>query len=339
MFIKETWYVVAWAHELDDGALVARTVAGVPVVLYRTRAGNVAALQDRCAHRFAPLSLGRREGDCIRCMYHGLKFDEQGVCTEIPGQASITPGMKVRRFPVVERFNWIWIWLGDEARADETLIPDCFSLDHPDWAYRPGYLHFDAGHRLISDNLLDFSHLAYVHPTTLGGGETASRPVVTRTPHGVRIERWLLDDEPAPFHQRIRAFEGKVDRWWFYDYVVPGILVMHSGVQAADTGAREGRYVDALQFRSCQAVAPESARTSHYFFAVPRDFALDDATVTATVFDNIAQAFEEDRRIIEAQQARIDDDPAARMMPIAADAALNHYRQVVERRLAEEAGT
>ncbi|MGI9024234.1 MAG: aromatic ring-hydroxylating dioxygenase subunit alpha [Burkholderiaceae bacterium] len=231
----------------------------------------------------------------------------------------------------------MWIWLGAKDDADASLIPNCFSLDDPGWAYKPGYFRYDASHRLIIDNLLDFSHLAYVHPTTLGGTETATRSKVSRNGSGVRIERWLLGDEPAPFHTKIQAFDGKVDRWWFYDFLLPGVLVMHSGVQAENTGAQDGQHAGALEFRSCQAVTPETRRSSHYFFAVPRNFALNDGRVNESIYENIVCAFDEDRRIIEAQQQRIDLDPLARMVPIGADAALNHFRALADKQLAAEA--
>jgi len=171
MFIKNTWYVAAWSHEVGASNIFSRTIISQPVMLYRKEDGQVVALQDRCGHRGAPLSLGRREGDCVRCMYHGLKFDSRGACVEVPAQERIPPQAKVQTFPVVERHRWIWIWMGDPALADPATIPDTHWLDDPDWRGLPGYIHYYVNYLLICDNLLDFSHLPYVHPTTLGGGE------------------------------------------------------------------------------------------------------------------------------------------------------------------------
>ena len=70
-----------------------------------------------------PLSLGRLEGDTLRCGYHGLRFDARGRCVEIPGQTQIPPDAAIRAYPLVERFNWVWIWMGDPKRADPALIP------------------------------------------------------------------------------------------------------------------------------------------------------------------------------------------------------------------------
>lgn len=88
-FLRNCWYVAAWDHEIGPEQLFQRTILGQSLLLFRTSAGNVVALDNKCCHRHAPLSLGRREGDCVRCMYHGLKFGPDGKCVEIPGQTAI----------------------------------------------------------------------------------------------------------------------------------------------------------------------------------------------------------------------------------------------------------
>jgi phenylpropionate dioxygenase-like ring-hydroxylating dioxygenase large terminal subunit len=140
----------------------------------------VVALEDRCCHRQAPLSKpAASEGDCVRCGYHGLLFDGQGRCTEIPGLDKVPPHVRVRRYPVVVKNRWVFVWMGDAERADPALLPDNFSNDHPDWIHLPGYLHYDTNYLLICDNLLDFSHLSYVHEKTLGGSTKIARRVPT----------------------------------------------------------------------------------------------------------------------------------------------------------------
>src|SRR5215469_11599016 len=156
MFIKNCWYVAGWASEVPQDTFFSRTLLSIPVVLWRKQEdGKVIAFEDRCCHRGAPLSKGRREGDCVRCMYHGLKFDATGACVEVPGQDRIPPRMKVKSFPVVERHKWLWIWMGDPAKADPSLIPDTRWLDDPAWASLEGYTHYETNYILIADNLLD----------------------------------------------------------------------------------------------------------------------------------------------------------------------------------------
>jgi phenylpropionate dioxygenase-like ring-hydroxylating dioxygenase large terminal subunit len=177
MFIRNCWYVAAWDHEIPADGLFHRTVIGEPLLLYRQADGRIVALEDRCCHRQAPLSAGRREGDCVRCGYHGLLFDGQGRCTEIPGLERVPPHVRVRAYPVVVKNRWVFVWMGDAEQADPALLPDNFSNDHPDWINLPGYLHYDTPYLLICDNLLDFSHLSYVHEKTLGGSIKIARRV------------------------------------------------------------------------------------------------------------------------------------------------------------------
>lgn len=340
MFIKNTWYVAAWDNEITTDGLFTRTIIGVPVLMYRRENGDLVALEDRCCHRGAPLSVGRREGDCVRCMYHGLKFDGTGRCIEAPSQQRLPPQAKVRTFPVVQRHRWVWIWMGDPALADPARIPDTHWLDDPAWRSLDGYIHYDVNYLLIADNLLDFSHLPFVHPTTLGGSPdyASTQPKVERLDDGVRITRWTIDTEaPAYAKAAVKDCPERVDRWNIYDFTLPAVLRMDSGLAPTGTGAPEGRRVDAAEFRGCQALTPETETSTHYFFAHPHNFAIDDPAVTRSVHDSVVHAFDEDRDIITAQQRSLALAPDFKMVPFAMDAALNQFRWIVARRLEEEA--
>src|SRR5215469_10647791 len=163
MWIENAWYVAGWTHELKADAIAARTIIDRPLALYRTAAGQVVVLEDRCCHRFAPLSLGRIEGNDLRCMYHGLKFAPDGRCIEIPGQKLIPQSAQVRRYPAEVRGSWIWVWMGEAALADPAQIPAIVALDEPGWRLRSGQLDYTAHYLLIDDNLLDLSHLSFAH--------------------------------------------------------------------------------------------------------------------------------------------------------------------------------
>ena len=108
MFLRNCWYVAAWDHELIDGKLLRRVLLEDPVLLYRGESGKLVALNDRCPHRGALLSQGRMEGDDIRCMYHGIKYDAGGKCVQIPGQDMIPPKLKVRSYPVAVKNKWVF---------------------------------------------------------------------------------------------------------------------------------------------------------------------------------------------------------------------------------------
>lgn len=332
MYLKNCWYVAAWSHEVVAD-LFSRTILNTPILLYRDTRGEIVALDDRCCHRTAPLSVGRIEGDCVRCMYHGLKFDRDGQCVEIPMQDQIPPEAKVRSYPVIERSRWIWIWMGDPAKVDESLIPDMHWLDDPAWRSGSGYMLHNANYLQVADNLCDFSHLSFVHPTTVGGSVAyaKSKPKIERLERGIRITRGLLNDEPAPFVKALRPDWTLVDRWNNYDFLAPGFLIMDSGSVPVGRGGAEGRRDGALEFRSCQALTPETDETTHYFFAQPHNFDLDNEVTTDGIHQVLMTAFEEDRHIIGGQTRMLKFDPAFPMVAIGADAGLSQYRWVLDR--------
>ena len=329
-FLQNCWYVAAWDHEILGDTLLQRTICGESIVLFRTMDGEPTALANKCCHRHAPLHLGRKEGDCIRCMYHGLKYDATGRCVEIPGQESIPVKLAQRRFPVVQRKRWVWIWMGDPARADASQIPDTFSMTDTAWRWKPGYLHYKANYLNIADNLLDFSHLSYVHEHTFGGSPNIAeaKPEVSRIERGIRVSRPVRDTVPAPYHRRLGKFTGKVNRWFAYDLLVPGVLLLEASIRPVEDADDDD--VRALRFHSCQAITPETEGSTHYFFMQAHSFALDDAVVTESIEQSQRAAFLEDSRILEAQQQMIDSTPATPMINIVADKALMQYRRIID---------
>ncbi|HLX81025.1 MAG TPA: aromatic ring-hydroxylating dioxygenase subunit alpha [Burkholderiales bacterium] len=298
-YLRNCWYVIAWDYEIPAEGLFARTVLNQPIVVFRT-GGGYAALEDRCCHRHAPLSRGRKEGEAVRCGYHGLKFDASGKCVDAPGMDRIPPQAKVKTYPVAARNKWIFVWMGDPAGAEERLLPDNFSNDHPQWRNKPGYMHYDTPYLLICDNLLDFSHLSYVHEKTLGGSHAIAqaRPAIEALERGVRVSRHVPDVPPPPYYRKIRAFDGRVDRWFVYDFLFPGTLLMSSGGKPA--GQKEPDAENSVMLHSCQTLTPESDATTHYFFQQSHRADAGDASVTEGIYQSLVTAFNEDRDMISA---------------------------------------
>lgn len=337
MFIRNAWYVAAWDHEILGDSIVERVLLGASVILYRKEDGSPVVLENRCCHRAAPLALGRKEGDCIRCMYHGLKFAPNGECIEIPGQPHIPTKARVRSYPAIQRTRLIWVWMGDPAQADANLIPDTYSVQHPAWRTKPGYKIFHAPFELIADNLLDFSHLSYVHENSLGGSTAIAEAIPEISAvgaKGIRVVRNVSNTDLAPYHRRISRINGKVNRWWEYELSVSGMFMMTAGAQSVDRD--KGDLDGALLFHSCQALTPETASSTHYFFSHAHNFALDDPLVTEATYQSINTAFGEDLRMIEAQARVIAGDPGREMVGIGADSALVRYRRMVRAALDAE---
>ena len=167
--------MAAWSDDIGDGELVPRTIMDEPIVLYRKADGNVAAIEDRCAHRFAPLIMGKIVGgDRIQCPYHGLEFDGSGACVRNPhGTKNIPPRARVKSYPVIEKHKAVWIWMGD-APADEGKVPDFGVLDNVPELHttKRDSIVIKANYQLIIDNLLDLSHTSYLHEGILGNADT-----------------------------------------------------------------------------------------------------------------------------------------------------------------------
>jgi vanillate O-demethylase monooxygenase subunit len=343
MWLRNCWYVIAWDHEIppaDSPELFTRTVLNEPILVMRAADGGFVAMEDRCCHRLAPLSKGRREGDCVRCGYHGLMFDRAGKCVEAPGIAIVPDKARVRTYPVRLKNKWLFVWMGDPARADEGLLPDNFSCDSREWKNRPGYMHYETPYLLICDNLLDFSHLSYVHEKTLGGSPAIAQatPKIERIDgpgqQGIKVTRNVPDVPPPPYYRKMRSFGSNVDRWFVYEFQLPGTLLMDSGGRpVADPPGDLG---NAVRLHSCQTLTPETETSTHYFFQQSHPADLGDPSLTEGIYQSLLTAFEEDRDMITVQHRNILRNPDAPMLPLAMDSALVQFRRLLAQRVAAE---
>ena len=184
------WYQAAWSHEVRDKPF-PRTMLDEQIVLFRDAEGRAHALQDRCCHRATPLRLGHVVPEGLQCGYHGLVFDGAGRCVRIPGQDTIPPQARVRSYPLVERQEILWVWMGEPAKADPAQIVDHpWNDDHENWPHDHNVLHIKCDYMLLIDNLMDLTHVPHVHRKTIGGGPVMdmvnARMDVTRTERGFR---------------------------------------------------------------------------------------------------------------------------------------------------------
>lgn len=334
--VRNCWYVAGWSHQITREPQ-QRMLLGEPVVLYRREDGSPVALEDRCVHRLAPLSLGRVEGDRIRCLYHGFQFDADGTCREIPGQDMIPDRACVKAYPVIEKNSWVWVWMGDPARADPTRIANSKALDDPQWILKTGQLDYDANYELINDNLLDLTHLTYVHAGSFGADEAWSRnrPRIERIPEGVRSSRWIIGSPPIPPLGEAASHET-VDIWTSYDFVLPGVFLLYTAMYAAGTAASCDGHEPGPEHRvlfnnfTSQAVVPTSEKTSRYYYSWGPGAGFGDEAIAQLMIDTATMAFREDKVMIEAQQRVIDCDPAKQPMPATADRAITIFQRLMQ---------
>lgn len=334
-YLRNCWYMAAWADECRQGHMLARRLLDMPILLYRDESGTVAALLDRCPHRFAPLSRGHLAEGAVVCGYHGLAFGTDGRCVANP-HGPVTTAMQVRSFPVRERHRAVWIWLGDPALADDGLLPDLSFVDRtPDTAFSKGYLGGAGHYQLFVDNILDLTHADFLHPDTLGGGAfTRTRAKVTEREKTIAIEWHAFDETPSPLSASMRGSTERVDSWTEVEWHPPAVMTLRSGAVPAGTAREKGGNVMNLHI-----MTPESATSTHYFYASTRDFAVEDAALNerfARARDRIFST--EDKPMINAQQERMEGADFWDLKPILLriDEGAIRVRRRIERMIAEE---
>jgi phenylpropionate dioxygenase-like ring-hydroxylating dioxygenase large terminal subunit len=262
-----------------------------------------------------------------------------GQCTLIPGQDNIPHDAKVHAYPTVERHRLIWIWMGDPEKADPSKIEDFHWLDDPEWEWRGERLDLKANYFFLVENLLDLSHLSYVHRTTLGTDRVAETPMSWEEHgDGVRVTRWIMDSPAPPFFQKAGDFEPaqNVDRWQIIDWTPPSVVRLDVGCAISGTGAREGNRSRGISLRNLNAITPETEGTTHYFWATARNFKLDKRFVTDLVFNNVHTAFMEDVEVLAAQQENHDLNPNARRVNMRHDGGGIAARRKIEHLIAVE---
>lgn len=339
MYLRNSWYVAAWSHDLTDRPATI-TIMDEPIVLFRKADGTVAALEDRCPHRHLPLSMGKVEGNAIRCGYHGMVMDGAGKCIEVPSQSFVPPTARIRSYPVAERYGWVWVWMGEADIADADRIPDFGLLTDPTKKAVGKTNHVRASYQLVTDNLMDLSHVGFVHTTTIGTFEAGAKGKVScqRTENGVYAVRPVPDVPQPPLYVKAGQLpQGvNIDRWSNMSFIAPCFVIIHVGGAEAGTGALEGRYDHGFNLWVMNAMTPETATTTNYFWASVRAHAIDSEQVDALMFAGVSEAFEEDKRVLEAQQAVIDRRGDSWAVALKGDAASIECRRVLAQRIAAE---
>lgn len=333
-FLRNQWYTAATSTELGKEPL-ARTICNEPLALFRGQDGNVAALTDRCPHRKAPLSSGAVIGDDIQCGYHGIRFAADGACTHVPGNVPVGRNFRARSFPVREMHGLIFVWLGEPSLADPALIPDFSENVKPGWTGVHGTLYVKANYQLLIDNILDLTHVVFVHQSTLGGGGVTETPLEVEIDGDVvRAQRLMRNVDSAPIYKAARNLHGKIDRWQFLEFRPPVYARITLGAREAGSEVPFGTPTHIV----LNSFTPETERTTHYFWSTVRSWGMDDVNVSKIYQDMTDLAFSEDARIVELQQQLIDGDASgAPLVSLAFDRAGVGARRIIKRKLDDEA--
>ena len=338
MFIRNCWYVIAESNEITPGALLGRTVLNEEIVVMRTAQGLLRAFLDACPHRFAPLSAGKVIDGCIQCPYHGSAYDADGRCVKVPGQSG-AHGMNIglQTYPLVERYGYVWIWMGTAARCDNgDSIPDWFSYadtDNVGWRGRADqFPAMPVYYELINDNLHDVSHVEFVHPETLGTtvipemyrmSDDEHRPdryvkktfddtAITIDFHAENIQGGPVLHNMMAYQRECQAWTDNVDWDLTLRYATPGNFLFNHRTKAVGEADDQ-----AIQIASLHALTPETETSTHYFFYTANNLAADEQRrqeFTDICADALLFAFNQDKVLISEQMKRVPDggrDPAS----------------------------
>lgn len=338
MFLRNCWYVAA--HDRGVGrALTPTTILDEHIVLFRTADGRPVALEDACPHRKLPLSKGRLHDAAVECGYHGLAFDGTGHCVAAPTQGNIPPSARVRSYPLVERYGMVWIWMGEPEMADPATIFSVPNDGDPAWGRtHGGVMELDCNYLYVTDNLLDPSHVAWVHVSSFAGAGTESQPLkIDVSDRGVVVSRWMMDRAPPPYYGPMLRFSGNCDRLQHYEVVFPSIGVNKSIFTPVGTGG-SAEILDPRAFVniSYNFITPITAKRSRYFWYQHRNTDPLNEEITRRMDDGALAAFLEDRDILNAVQIGMDEARTPHL-DLGLDAGALRFRRALQRLIEAEA--
>lgn len=332
-YLQNTWYQAAWSDEVTMTSPLVRTILDLPLLIFRPGEGKIAALHDRCPHRFAPLSAGRIEGDAVTCGYHGLGFNAKGECVRNP-HGGITQAIHVRAFAVAERHKAIWIWFGDEPARPEHIPNLAFIDETPAQATIVSHMGVAANYRLLTDNILDLSHADYLHASSLGGMMTGAKTTVTTIGENIRVVWDAVNCVPPPAFRAMVPAPHRADIWTEVTWSAPAVMVLGTG--ATRSGVPRTPLDEAY---TLHCMTPESAVSSHYFMCSIRRLLVDDVAFSAMLKGALTHAFNhEDKPMLEKQQQRMGTDDLWALKPVllGIDNAAVQARRMLDKLIAKE---
>lgn len=338
-FIYNEWYVAAFSEEINR-ELLGRRLLNRRVVLYRTLSGKAIALEDRCAHRSFPLSMGSLEDDDIRCGYHGFKYDSSGALIEVPSQKQCPQDIKTKQYKLVEKDSLAWIWLGDQNLADESQIPDLSWLESDQWSCSSGYFTHPGNYVSMHENLMDLTHIVYLHKSTLGKNavDFAAAPFKTDFKEGhFKLIREVVPTVLSPIWADSTKL-GYIDtaaRISTSEFISPAYHKVT--VYMYDTALPEAERKEFLIY-TAHLLTPETDSSIHYFVGHGRDFHLDDKAMDESLHTQLFTAFQEDVVGLGALEKILDDkEDDFYEISVATDTPAVTTRMYLKRRADQEA--
>jgi len=328
----DCWYVLAPSESVGRSLRDYR-VADLPLVVFRATAGQVVALEDRCAHRPYPLSAGHLDGDALRCGLCGFAYGTDGQCLSVPTQSRVPVGASVRAYPVREQQGLVWVWAGEPGRAQLHRLPDLPWLGADGWASVGADQLVNAGFLLLHESFADVTKIPVLAPEISPSVLQAPPPplevevtettvsLLRRYPPG-RLPDWQARALGRPQDEELEHLqEGH--------FLSPGAWVDHWDVMLDASGTR-------ARMRFTQLVTPVTDRITRLLWRVSRDFRAEDSATTAYLAEMFVPYYAKLATALEMMQQVIDRDGAAAEVNVSSDVAALRVRQIVQVMLAEE---
>ena len=338
MYLRNCWYVAGWSEDYGR-ILKPEKYLGENIVIYRKQDGTPAALENACPHRKVPLSNGTLSEDNIICAYHGLTFNDKGQCIDSPTQRGMTPRRAVvRSYPIIDKYRLLWIWMGDPELADPDKIFPIDNFENPMWGSTDGgVLDIKCNYLWVCDNLLDPSHVAWVHVTSFAGAGTDDQPLdIEKTDRGVVVSRWIHGNLPSPYYADLVKFDGNCDRLQHYEMCLPAIALNKSIYTPEGTGGLGKVHIDKTYINiSYNFMTPIDKDNTRYFWFQHRNTDPHDKDISEKMNAGAVMAFEEDRAVLEDVHLGMEN-PATPNIDLGLDAGAKQFRMMLSRKIEEE---
>jgi phenylpropionate dioxygenase-like ring-hydroxylating dioxygenase large terminal subunit len=322
--LNNLWYAVEFSSKITHQPQQI-TLMEENFVLYRSHQGQVIALNDRCAHRGASLALGWLEENCLRCPYHGWKYDANGHCVEIPANQ---PGMtipkraQVTTYPVEERYGFVWLWLGEQA-ADRTLIPDLPQFADSQWYHCRDEFRWNANYTRVIENNVDVSHPPFLH-----------RRLGQRKDQNAQIEKLIVEPigewgasvtlnakmkKLNGIWQTLVARQGEMGSTRRHAFYLPNFTTLELNF---------GRF----QFAFLMAHVPVASNITITKSLILRNF-LKFSWLDRSVNQFGQKLLREDEQVVRSQEPQTIEADCSRELLVASDAMILAYRKLYKKQL------
>jgi phenylpropionate dioxygenase-like ring-hydroxylating dioxygenase large terminal subunit len=328
------WWVAALSSEIGRD-LLGRWLLDTPVLLYRTEDGRVVAVENRCPHRAAPLSLGCLKGDNVQCGYHGFTFTPDGTCVDAPSMGTALPAATIRAFPVIEQNEFIWVYLGDPTKIGDVPLPHVLEwVEDTTFAFVQGRMDIKANYMLLKENVLDLTHFGYVHAKSFGISDWIDPPRSTTQGDVTGYHKsFVRSPLPPIFADPLGLPSGTpFNRENYGSFVSPALQIAAVDFVDPESGAIRGK------FRISHATTPIDATSMSYFYVIGRDHGTSPEEMQGLLRGSEI-GFAEDEAMIEAVQEMMSRDPrgaAAPEISVKSDAPGVQARRIVERWMERE---